>query len=175
MNTELHFSSKTDLWATPQDFFDKVNEEFDFTLDACALPENAKCQNFYTPEMDGLKQPWIGRVWFNPPYGEPQHACKKNCKKKKCLDRGYHNDTYKAGIVDFVSRAREAALKGDAEVVVGLLPARTDTKWFHNYIYGCAEIRFIKGRLKFGGSSNSAPFPSMLAIWWGLPKIIDKN
>ena len=69
MNTELMFSSKTDLWETPQDLFDKLNNEFQFTLDVCATPENAKCDNFYTKEQDGLKYPWKGAVWCNPPYG----------------------------------------------------------------------------------------------------------
>lgn len=69
MNTEAMFSSKTDLWATPKDFFDKLDDEFGFTLDACALPENAKCKTYYTPEQDGLAQPWEGVVWCNPPYG----------------------------------------------------------------------------------------------------------
>jgi site-specific DNA-methyltransferase (adenine-specific) len=132
------FSSKSELWATPQDFFDKLNEEFDFTLDVCALPENAKCKDFYTPELDGLTQPWTGRVWCNPPYGRQ--------------------------IGEWVRRAFFASVSG-AEVVVMLLPARTDTRWFHEYIYGKAEIRFIKGRLKFGGATNAAPFPSMVVIF----------
>lgn len=68
MNNVL-FTSKTGLWETPQEFFDKLNREFDFTLDACATPENAKCINFYSPEQDGLSMPWNGRVWCNPPYG----------------------------------------------------------------------------------------------------------
>lgn len=133
------FSSKTDQWATPQDFFDKLNEEFDFTLDVCALPENAKCKQFFTPEIDGLSQPWNGRVWCNPPYGRE--------------------------IGQWVRRAFLAIASGGAEVVVMLLPARTDTRWFHEYIYGKAEIRFLKGRLKFGGSKNAASFPSMVVIF----------
>ena len=69
MNTDVMFSSKTDLWETPQTFFDKLNQEFGFTLDACAVPDNAKCERYYTPEQDGLSQPWDGVVWCNPPYG----------------------------------------------------------------------------------------------------------
>ena len=69
MNTEVMFSSKTDLWETPQDLFDRLDDEFGFDLDACALPQNAKCERYYTPEMDGLSQPWDGVVWCNPPYG----------------------------------------------------------------------------------------------------------
>lgn len=139
MNTEVMFSSKTDLWATPQDFFDALDAEFHFTLDVCALPENAKCEKFYTPDMDGLSQPWKGRVWCNPPYGRE--------------------------IGQWVRKAFFAFISGGAEVVVMLLPARTDTRWFHEYIYNKAEIRFIKGRLKFGGSTNSAPFPSMVVVF----------
>lgn len=134
MNTSTMFSSKTDLWETPQDFFDKLNEEFHFTLDVCAIPENAKCEKYYTPEQDGLAQPWKGVVWCNPPYGRK--------------------------IGEWVQKAAESNC-----TVVMLLPARTDTRWFHDYIYGKAEIRFVKGRLKFGGSCNSAPFPSMVVVF----------
>ena len=137
MNTELMFSSKTDLWETPKDLFDKLNKEFHFALDVCATPENAKCEEFYTKEQDGLKQPWKGTVWCNPPYGRQ--------------------------IGEWVRRAFLASLSGNT--VVMLLPARTDTRWFHEYIYGKAEIRFIRGRLKFGGSKNSAPFPSMVVVF----------
>lgn len=139
MNTELMFSSKTDLWETPQDLFDKLNNEFQFTLDVCATPENAKCDNFYTKEQDGLKYPWKGAVWCNPPYGR--------------------------GIGQWVRRALFASVSGST--VVMLLPSRTDTKWFHDYIYkrNNVEIRFIRGRLKFGGSKNSAPFPSMVVVF----------
>nr|DAU97397.1 MAG TPA: DNA N-6-adenine-methyltransferase [Caudoviricetes sp.] len=133
------FSSKTDLWETPQDLFDKLNNEFQFTLDVCATPENAKCDKFYTKEQDGLKHPWKGTVWCNPPYGR--------------------------GIGQWVRRALFASVSG--ATVVMLLPARTDTKWFHDYIYkrNNVEIRFIRGRLKFGGSKNSAPFPSMVVVF----------
>lgn len=133
------FSSKTDLWATPQDFFDKLNEEFRFDLDVCALPDNAKCERYFTPEVDGLSQPWTGNVWCNPPYGREIGA--------------------------WVKRGYLAAKTGHADVVVMLLPARTDTRWFHEYINGKVEIRFIKGRLKFGDSKNSAPFPSMVVVF----------
>ena len=139
MNTELMFSSKTDLWETPKDLFDKLNNEFHFTLDVCATPENAKCDSFYTKEQDGLSQPWKGVVWCNPPYGRQ--------------------------IGEWVRRAFLASVSGST--VVMLLPARTDTKWFHDYIYkrNNVEIRFIRGRLKFGGNKNSAPFPSMVVVF----------
>ena len=157
------FSSATDLWSTPKDFFDSLKNKFSFTVDVCASPENAKCEYYYTKDIDGLAQKWVGVCWMNPPYGDPEFPCKKNCKKKKCAERGYHNEQYIPGIKDWVKKAYESAING--AIVVGLLPARTDTQWFHDYIYGKAEIRFIKGRLKFGGCKNSAPFPSMLVIW----------
>lgn len=140
MNTEVMFSSKTGLWDTPQDFFDKLNEEFHFTLDVCALPENAKCEKFYAPEQDGLSKPWSKDVcWCNPPYGRE--------------------------IGSWVRRAWISSAVG--ATVVMLLPARTDTRWFHEYIYNKnrVEIRFLRGRLKFGGCKNSAPFPSMVVIF----------
>ncbi len=133
------FSSKTDLWATPQDFFDKLNEEFQFDLDVCALPENAKCERYFTPEADGLMQPWTGNVWCNPPYGR---------------DIGL-----------WVSRGYTSTKLGYANVVVMLLPVRSDTRWFHDFVLGKAEVRFVKGRLKFGDSKNSAPFPSMVVVF----------
>lgn len=139
MNTEVMFSSSTDLWSTPKDFFDKLDAEFHFDLDVCALPENAKCTTYYTPKQDGLKQPWTGTVWCNPPYG---------CQIGRWVERGYKSAQ-------------------DGATVVMLLPARTDTRWFHEYIYGRAEIRFVRGRLKFGGCKNSAPFPSMIVIFGG--------
>ena len=134
MRTDVMFSSKTDLWATPQDFFNALDSEFRFETDVCALPENAKCRNYYTPEVDGLKQIWKGVCWCNPPYGREIGKWVKKAAESKCT-------------------------------VVMLLPARTDTKWFHEYIYGKAEVRFIRGRLKFGGSKNSAPFPSMVVVY----------
>ena len=136
MNDVL-FSSKSVVWETPQDLFDKLNAEFHFDLDVCALPENAKCPRYYTPEDDGLLQPWNGVCWCNPPYGRT--------------------------IGKWVQKAYETFAGGGT--VVMLLPARTDTKWFHEYIYNKAEIRFIKGRLKFGNSKNSAPFPSIIVVF----------
>lgn len=142
MNKELMFSSKTDLWETPQEFFDALDSEFHFDLDVCVLPENAKCPRYYTPEEDGLSQPWNGVCWCNPPYGR--------------------------GVGEWVRRALFAATEGN--MVVMLLPARTDTRWFHDYIYGRdnVEIRFLHGRLKFGDCKNNAPFPSMVVIFRGV-------
>lgn len=130
------FSSNTDLWATPQDFFNKLNDEFHFEIDVCALPENAKCDKYYTPHIDGLKQEWTGICWMNPPYGR--------------------------AIGNWVKKAYESSQNG--ATVVCLLPSRTDTKWWHEYCMK-GEIRFVKGRLKFGGAKDSAPFPSAVVIF----------
>ena len=131
------FTSTTDLWETPQEFFDELDAEFHFDVDVCALPENAKCGKYYSPNDDGLTQPWKGMCWCNPPYGRQ--------------------------IGSWIAKAAQSAEEG--ATVVMLLPARTDTRWFHQYIYGKAEIRFVSGRLKFGGSKNGAPFPSMVVIF----------
>lgn len=138
-NIQACLSSKTDNWATPQDFFDKLNEEFHFTLDPCANEENHKCDLFYTKEQDGLTKDWGGHVVFcNPPYGKE--------------------------IADWVRYSYEQSQKPNTTVVM-LIPARTDTRYFHDYIYGKAEIRFIRGRLKFGDATSAAPFPSMVVVY----------
>lgn len=144
----VHFSSASTEWSTPQDFFDQLNAEFGFTLDVCASKENAKCEFFYSPANDGLEQFWAqdakklgGAIWMNPPYGR--------------------------GIGVWVSKASAAAQNG--ATVVCLLPARTDTRWWHDYIQDKAEVRFVRGRLKFGGAKNSAPFPSVVVIFRGQP------
>ncbi len=135
-------SSKDMDWETPQDFFDKLNEEFHFTLDPCATSKTAKCNKYYTKENNGLIQDWGDNIVFcNPPYGS-------EIKKwvKKCYEES----------------------KNPNATIVMLIPARTDTAYFHDYIYNKAEIRFIKGRLKFNGNqkgSGSAPFPSMIVIF----------
>ena len=138
---DVHYSSKTNEWSTPQDFFDELDKEFNFTLDPCATSENAKCTKYFTVEDDGLKQDWSNdTVFMNPPYGRE--------------------------IKYWVQKAYEESLKG--ATVVCLIPSRTDTAYWHNYIFGKADdIRFIKGRLKFGGSKNPAPFPSAIIIYKG--------
>lgn len=138
MNKDVLFSSKSEVWATPQYLFDRLDAEFHFTLDPCALPENAKCTKYFTPDDDGLKQDWDrNTVFCNPPYGRKIGDWVKKC-----------HDEWKKGCT-----------------VVLLIPARTDTKYFHEYIYHKAEIRFLKGRLKFGKATNSAPFPSMIVVY----------
>lgn len=132
------FSSKCEAWDTPQDFYNKLNDEFHFTLDPCAADFSAKCLKYYTKEEDGLVQDWSHDVVFcNPPYGRET--------------------------IKWVKKAHSEWKKG--ATVVMLLFARTDTVWFHDYVYGQAEIRFIRGRLKFGDGKNSAPAPSMVVVF----------
>ncbi len=139
--TEVMFSSATEEWSTPQDFFDKLNEEFNFDWDVCASEDNAKCSNFFTVHDDCLRLNWAPEMvyFMNPPYGREMPK--------------------------FIKKAYEESLKG--ATVVCLLPARTDTKVWHEYCMK-GEIRFIKGRLKFGGCKNSAPFPSAVVIFRGV-------
>jgi len=132
----IHFSSKTDLWSTPQKFFDELNKIYCFDIDVCANMENAKCKDFFSLEQDGLRQEWLGNCWMNPPYGRE--------------------------ISKWIKKAYESSLKG--ATVVCLLPARTDTRWFHDYCIN-GKVEFIKGRLKFGNSKNAAPFPSMIVVF----------
>lgn len=129
-------SSATDLWATPQDFYDELDREFGFQVDVCATAENAKCPIFYTKDCNGLDQVWAGSCWMNPPYGR--------------------------GISEWMKKAYESSLKG-AQVVC-LVPARTDTSWWHEYAMK-GEVRYVRGRLKFGGHKNSAPFPCAVVIF----------
>lgn len=130
------FTSNTYMWATPQNFFDRLNEEFNFELDVCATSDNAKCAKYFSPEDDGLQQEWQGVCWMNPPYGR--------------------------AIGQWVKKAFESSL--DGATVVCLLPSRTDTKWWHDFCM-LGEIRLVRGRLKFGDGKNSAPFPSAVVIF----------
>jgi phage N-6-adenine-methyltransferase len=136
-NLAVHFSSKTCVWETPKDLFEKLNREFGFTVDVCALPENAKCERYFTPAENGLKQEWRGACWMNPPYGRE--------------------------IGEWVKKAYQASLCG--ATVVCLLPARTDTSWWHDYVMDATEIRFVHGRLRFVGAKSSAPFPSAVVVF----------
>lgn len=137
MNKGL-YSSNSFEWATPTEFYNKLDGEFHFTLDPCATDENHKCDKYYTIKENGLIQNWKNeRVFCNPPYAR---------EIPKWVEKAYNENKY------------------NGTFIVMLLPARTDTRWFHNYIYEKHEIRFLKGRLKFNDSKNSAPFPSMLVI-----------
>ena len=123
MNTELMFSCKTDQWETPQDFFDQLHNEFHFTLDPCADESNHKCERYFTKDQDGLKQAWAGETVFcNPPYGKE--------------------------IQNWVRKCFTEVYTGDCPCAVMLIPARTDTRWFHEYIYHKAEVRFLRGALE---------------------------
>lgn len=148
---DVHFSSESGDWGTPQDFFDKLDAEFHFSIDVCASFNNNKCPFYIDKEIDGLSRSWyLGAMWWcNPPYGR--------------------------GVSRWVKKATVEAIAGNSGVM--LLPSRTDTKWF-SYIWShkthhprkwVREIRFIKGRLKFEGAKDFAPFPSMLVIF-GRPK-----
>ena len=136
----VHFTSKSQTWNTPKDFYDLLNSVWGFTLDVACLEDSALCTKYFTPDDDGLVQDWGKEIcWMNPPYNDIKSWCAK---------------------------AQDAYLKG--ATVVGLIPARTDTKAFHDHIVqDCSCICFVKGRLKFyngGDTLNSAPFPSMLFI-----------
>lgn len=133
----VHFSSETDNWSTPQDLFDHWNSVYSFELDVCASPDNAKCEAYFTKEQDGLSQDWSNKVcWMNPPYGRE--------------------------ISKWMKKAYESKQQG--ATVVCLVPARTDTAWWHDYAAKGA-VHFLRGRLKFGNSKNSAPFPSAIIVF----------
>lgn len=135
---KAQFSSATDNWETPHDLFDRYNSRYHFNLDAAASEDNKKCDKFFSVADDGLSQDWSGcNVWMNPPYGRE--------------------------IGRWVQKAYEESQKPNT-IVVCLLPARVDTRWFHDYC-SKGEITFLKGRLKFGHSKNSAPFPSMIVVF----------
>lgn len=133
------YSCRSEEWPTPQDFFDTLNAEFAFTLDPCATPQTAKCRHYFTKADDGLLQDWgTHRVFCNPPYGRAMREWARKC--------------------------HQSASRG--ATVVLLAHARTDTRWFHEWVYGKAdELRFIKGRLRFGNGRQTAPFPSLVAVF----------
>ena len=133
----VHFKSERLDGVTPQAFFDELNKEFDFTLDPCATDESAKCDRYYTIDDNGLDKSWANeRVFMNPPYGR---------EIKKWMEKAY--------------------LESKMALIVCLIPSRTDTKWWHDYVMKANEIRFIKGRLKFENYKANAPFPSAIVIF----------
>jgi phage N-6-adenine-methyltransferase len=136
LNDSMYSSEKMD-WATPKDLFNKLNEEFSFTLDVCATIVNAKCSNFYSPKNDGLSQSWRGVVWMNPPYGR--------------------------GINQWVKKAFESSQQGCK--CVCLVPVRSDTRWWHDYVMKASEIRLLTRRLSFEGANNKAPFPAAIVVF----------
>jgi len=138
----VHYSSDTDEWSTPQALFDELHAEFDFGLDVCATASVAKCPTFFSPEQDGLAQDWSGTCWMNPPYG--------------------------ATIGRWVEKAWESAKAG--ATVVCLVPARVDTGWWWDHCrFG--EVRFLRGRLRFGDALTGAPFPSAVVIFGRPPAV----
>lgn len=162
MNPALLSSERMD-WETPADLFAALDQRFRFGLDVCALPSNTKCARFFSPADDGLAQEWRGACWMNPPYGRKLPA--------------------------WMRKARASALEG--ATVVCLVPARTDTRWWQDLVTtalgdfegsywqpasatlvivgsrGTVEIRFLRGRVKFGGARNGAPFPSAIVAYIG--------
>ncbi|MBD8663048.1 adenine methyltransferase [Rhizobium sp. CFBP 8752] len=138
---DVHTSSKTDDWATPQHVFDKLDAEFGFKLDVCADDDNAKADDYYTVVEDGLVQDWcgFGPVWMNSPYGRT--------------------------IGKWIKKAYETAQRG--HTVVCLLPSRTDTSWWHRYCAKSDDIRFVSGRIAFGDGTGRAPFPSVVVDFDG--------
>lgn len=140
MISKALFTSNSDEYETPQHIYDALNDEFGFDLDVSATDYNHKCPAYFTKEQDGLKQRWGGHtVWCNPPYSE---------------------------INRWVQKAYEES-RNENTTIVMLIPSRTDTKYFHNFIYHRAEIRFIKGRITFKNQKSHAPFPSMIVIFRG--------
>lgn len=124
-------------WSTPQPFFDMLNDEFRFTLDAAASSENCKCDQWFGVEDDALSQPWFGSVWCNPPYGT---------QIGKWIEKAYRQSLFGA-------------------TVVMLIPSRTETTYWHDYCMNADEIRFVRGRLRFSGHSVNAPFPSCVVVF----------
>lgn len=173
---QVHFSSATVEHSTPQVFYDDVSLDFNFTLDVAATALNRKCLRYYNEAQNAITQDWLkdargGDAWMNPPYGDPEHPCKKKCTKKKCVERGHHIDRYVPGIADFIKKAWQESRRG--LTVVSLLPSRTDTAWWHRYIWNKTtktwregvEGNFIEGRLTYGNANYCAPFPNALVIF----------
>lgn len=133
------FSSDKMDWETPPEFFKKLDDEFGFTLDVCASDDNHKCDKYFTIETDGLAQEWTGICWMNPPYGR---------ELKTWIKKAYDESQ-------------------DGTTVVCLIPSRTDTKYWHDYVMKASEVRLVKGRIKFVGAPASAPFPSAIVVFNG--------
>lgn len=131
------FSSNRDDWETPLELFNQLDAIYHFDLDVCALPHNAKCDKYYTPDDDGLSKPWEGTCWMNPPYGRQ--------------------------IGRWMEKAYKSSLVG--ATVVCLVPSRTDTAWWHDYAMRASKITYIRGRIKFVGAKHGAPFPCAIVVF----------
>jgi site-specific DNA-methyltransferase (adenine-specific) len=137
VDSSVHFSSKRDDWSTPQWLFERLDDYFHFTLDPCSSDANTKCRKHFTVAEDGLSRSWKGEaVFMNPPYGKE--------------------------IGKWMAKAYRESKKG--ATVVCVVPARTDTAWWHDSA-ARGEVHHIRGRLKFGDGKNSAPFPSVVVIF----------
>ena len=135
-----HFSSRKTDWATPWELFSVLNISYgSFTLDVCATGENTKCARYFSPEENGFAQTWDGVCWMNPPYGR--------------------------AIGSWLVKAVVEIQKGHADRVVCLLPARTDTAWWHNIVMPYGIVHFLRGRVRFDGAKHSAPFPSVIVVF----------
>lgn len=144
---KVHYSSEKQTWETPQNFFDKLNDKFGFTLDSCAEDETAKVDRYYTIEQDALQQDWDGVVWCNPPYGREQ--------------------------IKFINKALNESVKNNSTVVL-LIPARPDTKVWQDVIFPNANvICFVRGRLRFGNATENAPFPCAVIVFGGDKNLIN--
>lgn len=138
----VHFSSRRQDWETPQALFDFAASKFGpFDIDVCATVENAKCQKFFSPDENGLSPEclWAGKCWMNPPYGRE--------------------------IKHWVAKAVDSVRAGVALRVVCLLPARTDTNWWHDYVLPFGDVMFLRGRVRFVGAKFNAPFPSAIVTF----------
>jgi len=137
------FESATVEWPTPQDLFDKLDAEFGFTTDVAATPDNAKCKHYYTQEQDGLKQTWRGVCWMNPPYGR--------------------------AMVDWLKKAIRETWNGTTTVC--LIPARTNTTWWHDLCHAGEGRVIVRGRPKFGGADHGLPQPLAIVVFRGRPEL----
>lgn len=155
MNTDILFSSATDNWSTPKDVYEKLNKEFCFNYDPCPFAPNPvfeneelpfEYENNFSKTKNGLLTNWGGCSFVNPPYSDIKNWCKKAYEEWK-----------------------------EGKTVVMLIPSRTDTSYWHDYIMKADEIRFIRGRLKFGNSKNSAPFPSAIVVFKGKQTADDRR
>ena len=134
---DTRFMSKTVEWPTPQELYLPLHDEFRFEMDVAATAENTKCPAFWTKEQDGLVQPWARRNWMNPPYGRD--------------------------VPRWLARALDESKRGATTVC--LIPARTNTGWFHALCLEAAEVRFVRGRPKFGDADHGLPLPLAVVIY----------
>jgi phage N-6-adenine-methyltransferase len=157
-------SSKGKNWETPDSLFKELDDLFGFELDVCANKKNRKVKKYYGIKDNAFKKKWKGVCWMNPPYGKSENACKDDCSKKICVERGYHLEEYLPGVSDWVEKAiKESGNR--STTIVCLLPARTETDWFQSVWDNADILLFLKGRLKFVGAKEVAPFPSVIAVF----------